>query len=421
MNDYPPPLDADVPPPDDLEPPAQDWPTVPPGTGQPVYENRRPRMSLAECHAVFRRWLGDDYDTDALDIVLAAAAVERFEGDPTWLLVVSGSGNAKTETVQTLAAQGAMVISSIASQGALLSATSKRERDKNATGGLLREIGERGILVIKDVTTILTMKNARDEVLAALREIYDGYWRRDVGTDGGRSLEWRGRLVVIGAVTTAWDTAHGVIATMGDRFVLVRMDARNGRKAAGARAIANTGQERLMREDLGQAAAGVLAHLASDALELSDDEHATILNAADIVTRTRTGVEMDSRGDPEYAHEPEMPTRFAKQLAQIVRGALAIGVERRAALRLAVRAARDSTPPQRLAVLDDLAAHPDSPVRDIYRRLQQPRKSVDRQVQALHMLGMLTYDEELSEWRGNERTTWRYSLADDIDPTALRY
>ena len=65
----------------------------------------------------------------------------------------------------------------------------------------------------------------RAKVLAALREIYDGRWYREVGTDGGHTLEWNGRLVVVGAVTTAWDTHHAVIATMGDRFVLVRIDS----------------------------------------------------------------------------------------------------------------------------------------------------------------------------------------------------
>ena len=59
-------------------------------------------VSLTDAHAVFRRWLGDDYDTDALDAVLATAAVESLDGDPLWLLLISGSGNAKTETVQAL-------------------------------------------------------------------------------------------------------------------------------------------------------------------------------------------------------------------------------------------------------------------------------------------------------------------------------
>ena len=88
---------------------------------------------------------------------MAAAAVERLDGDPAWLLVLSGSGNAKTETVSALAGAGAHVHSTISSLGALLSATPRKEYGKGATGGLLRAIGDRGILVLKDFTTILSM------------------------------------------------------------------------------------------------------------------------------------------------------------------------------------------------------------------------------------------------------------------------
>jgi hypothetical protein len=39
---------------------------------------------------------------------------------------------------------------------ALLSATSRKQKAKGATGGLLRKLGNHGILVIKDVTSILS-------------------------------------------------------------------------------------------------------------------------------------------------------------------------------------------------------------------------------------------------------------------------
>ena len=82
-----------------------------------------PPISLDDARAVFRRWLGDDYDLDALDATLATAAVEQLDGDPLWLLVISGSGNAKTETVQALDGVGAAITSTISSPGALLSGT----------------------------------------------------------------------------------------------------------------------------------------------------------------------------------------------------------------------------------------------------------------------------------------------------------
>jgi hypothetical protein len=278
---------------------------------EPVKEPTRPTppkpepVTLGQAHKVFRRWLGDDYDLDALDAMLAAAAVEQLDGDPVWLLIISGSGNAKTETVQALSGINATVVSTITSEGALLSATSQQERAKDATGGLLQEIGDRGVLVIKDVTSILSMnRDLRAQVLGAFREIHDGSWVRKVGTDGGRSLPWSGRITVVGAVTTAWDQAHAVIASMGDRFVLVRVDSTVGRQAAGRKAIKNTGSEAQMRGELADAVAGVLAGMSTDTTTLTDEETDLILAAADLVTLARTGVEYDYKGAVIDAHAP---------------------------------------------------------------------------------------------------------------------
>ena len=141
--------------------------------------------------------------------------------------------------------------------------------------------------------------------------------------------------------------------------------------------------------------------------------------AADVVTLSRTGVDCDYRGDVIDAHAPEMPTRFAKQLTQLVRGAVTIGLDRGVAVRLAIRCARDSMPPLRLAILDDIAAHPGSQTREVRRRLEKPRTTVDRQLQSLHMLGVLTCDEEEGTHRGEPVTRWRYRLAPTINPHVL--
>jgi hypothetical protein len=176
----------------------------PQGAGQGAQQTPPPRKSLADVHAVFTKWFGTEYDLDAATAAMAAAASERLDGDPLWLLIVAGPGGAKTETVQPLAGCGAYVTSTISSEGALLSATPHKQRQKIATGGLLRKIGDHGTLVIKDFTSILSAdRNTRASVLAAIREVYDGRWERNVGTDGGQTLTWTGRIVIVAAVTTA--------------------------------------------------------------------------------------------------------------------------------------------------------------------------------------------------------------------------
>jgi len=374
---------------------------------------------LDELHERCQHWFGDSYDLDAIDAVLTVAAAEKFDdgSDPLWLLTVGGPGGGKTETVMPLKGCGALIVSTISSDAALLSGTAKKERAKDATGGLLRKLEPRGLMVLKDVTSLLSLHpGVRAQILAAFREIYDGYWSRDVGVDGGRTLTWAGRIGVVGAVTTAWDQAHAAVAAMGDRFALIRMDSSEHRLTSGRRAIRNTGGEKGMREELAKLAGAVISSVDADTPpELSDDESERILIAADLVTLARTAVVHDYRGDVVDNHAPEAPTRFAKQLAQVTRGAIAIGLPREAGLRLAIRVARDSMPPMRLDIIDDLAENPYSTPTEVRKRLGKPRATVDRSMQALHTLGVLTLAEE----RGEHRTWWHYTLAKGIDPTAL--
>ena len=320
-----------------------------------------------------------------------------------------------------LGGAGAHVTSTITSEGALISATSKKDASKQATGGLLRKIGDRGVLVIKDFTSILSMnRDSRAAVLAALREVYDGRWERNVGTDGGQSLGWEGRIVLIGAVTTAYDSAHAVIASMGDRFALVRVDSNLGRLQAGRQALQNVGREEQMRQELAAAAGDLLSSCRPELAILDDQAMTELLGAANLVTLSRTAVERDNHGNVLEAHAPEAPTRFAKMLAQVLRGALALGVDRQGALRTAFRVAGDSVPPLRLDALSDLLEHPDSRTAEVVKRLQRPRSTVDRTLQELHQLGLVVVREVVVAKGTGSTTVWHYSLHTDVNRQVLR-
>jgi hypothetical protein len=373
---------------------------------------------LSAVHDTYRKWLGASYDLRALDVVLCAAAAEALTGDPPWLLMIGGSGAAKTETIMALTGAGAEVVSTISGEAALLSGTARKEQAADATGGLLRKLGKRGLLVVKDFTSILSMnRDTRALVLAALREIHDGRWSRDIGGEGGRTLKWEGRLVIVGACTTAWDAAHQVIATMGDRFLLVRLTASsNERRAAGMQAMANVNHEAVMREELSAAVGKLLGQVsAEEQLTLTEAEVSDVFDLADLVTRGRTAVQKDARGEPLFAHALEMPTRLAKQLVQLARGGLALGMDRGSAMAVVARCAADTMPPLRLRALADVAKHPGTPTADVVKRLQLPRMTVDRLLRELHLLELLTVNE--LEYGSSVR--WANSLADDVSRAAL--
>lgn len=91
-------------------------------------------------------------------------------------------------------------------EAALLSGTPRKEHAKGARGGLLPTIGEFGLIVCKDLTSMLSMhRDAQAEVLAALREVYDGEYTRHVGTEGGRKLSWSGKVGLLAGCTETID------------------------------------------------------------------------------------------------------------------------------------------------------------------------------------------------------------------------
>lgn len=372
---------------------------------------------LNELDATFAKWLGEEFDLDAIHLALITAALVKLDGDLLWTLIVSGPGNGKTETVCSLGeSEGVHIVSTMPSEAALLSATPDKERESGSTGGLLREVGDRGVLVLKDVTSILSMPSStREPILSALREVYDGHWVRPAGTGGGKKLEWRGRCAVIGAVTQAWDSHHGVVSKFGDRFTLlrVRSDKQSGRRSAGMQAITNLGQESAMRAELAAASKAVLDNMNLSATEVTDAERQVLFLTADLTALARTAVERDRSGNPLWAHQPEAATRLAKQLAQIVRGGVAIGMSRSDALKLAIRCGTDSIPPTRLKLLLDLGQHPNSTVAEVVKRIQQPRANIDRELQCLQLLKLAEQSfETYYNRQGDEKERWRYSLSD---------
>jgi hypothetical protein len=119
-----------------------------------------------------------------------------------------------------------------------------------------------------------------------------------------------------------------------------------------------------------------------------------ITKAADLVTRARTAVDYDYQGKVIDSHALEMPTRFSRQLTQVMYGAQAIGLSRRDSIKLAIRCARDSVPPMRLLIIRDLEANGESPTNEVRKRLDKPFSTVDRQLQSLHQLGVCTMREQ---------------------------
>lgn len=310
--------------------------------------------TLAEVVAVFERWLHMP-DPSVLYAVLGAVAANLLPGDPVWLLTVGPPGSGKTETINALSRLPKVHHISTLTEAALLSGTPKKEKASDAKGGLLRVIGDFGIIVAKDFTSVLSMhRDSRSALLAALREIFDGRWERGVGVDGGRILSWDGKVGLIAGCTPAIDTHHGVMATMGERFMFCRLPIINPTEQA-MRALGHVGREVQMREEMADAVTGLFATLTiSDAPpHIAAADRGRLAALASLAVRCRSAVDRDGyRREIELVPDPEAPARLACALAQFQAGMRVVGINPAAAWEVAVKCAFDSMPQIRRRVFE---------------------------------------------------------------------
>jgi hypothetical protein len=243
----------------------------------------------------------------------------------------------------------------------LLSGTPKRERGKEAKGGLLREIGDFGIVLHKDFGSVLSMnRESRAAVLAALREVYDGSWTRHVGTDGGRTLSWSGKVGLIAGCTPSIDGHHAVIGSMGERFILYRLPPTDADLQV-RRALAHVGREATMRAELADAVEQVLADVEVGWLQADADAETTdrLVKIATLAVRCRSAVERDGyTREVQLVPEPEAPARLALVLLRLLNGLRAIGLDAASAWPLVLKCALDSMPALRRKVLEELLRRP---------------------------------------------------------------
>lgn len=312
--------------------------------------------SLVDAVTVFRRWLYLE-DPQPLYALAAALVANRAPGDPVWLLLVCAPSTGKTEMLSAATRLPWVVSAAKVTESSLLSGTSKKDRAKDATGGLLRQIGDFGVILAKDFTSVLAQnKDARAEALAALREVYDGRWDRPVGADGGRMLTWTGKCGLLGGVTPVIDRYAQVVSALGDRYVLLRMPDADV-DAFGRAALGHGEQERTMRRELGEALAGLVEHADPGKVNrpLTEPEQARLIRLAAYTARARTGVDRDGyRREILYKPQVEGPGRLVKVYARLLGGLESIGCDQGTAWSVLTRIAVDSVPALRTDIIREL-------------------------------------------------------------------
>lgn len=356
--------------------------------GTPAYTG--PSSELEETLAVFRKWL-DLPDLEPVLATLGAASANLLDGSPVWLVLVGAPSSGKTETLGSLSLLPDVYPVGTLTEASLLSGTPRRERASAAKGGLLREIGEFGVVICKDFGSVLSMnRDGRASTLAALREIFDGSWTRYVGVDGGKALHWSGKLGLLAGATPVLDRHHAVLASLGDRFVLCRLPEPTDKQAE--RALEYVGeQETIMRRELAEAVAALFAGRRNEPQPLADHERRSLIDVAGLVTRARSAIERDRfTREIELVPGAEGPARLVRTLERLLAGLDSLGCDRQLALQVVRRVALDCIPMLRRRALERLADSPaPETTKTVAETLDLPTNTVRRVLEDLTAYGLV--------------------------------
>jgi hypothetical protein len=333
----PPPMPPPPPPPQLSAAPAAGAPQPQPATS-----------SIEDTLKIFREWLLLDNDFPVL-AMLGAVAANMLSGDAIWLGIIAPPSSAKTEMLITLVNIPHTELVGTLSAAGLLSGTPRRQHAAGAKGGLLQKIGAFGFLVLKDFGSILSLRSeSKAELLAALREIYDGKWTRVIGADGGKTLHWSGKIGLLFGCTRVYDSHYGLISELGDRFLLCRMEPNEKQFL---HAIKHANRATQMRARLVDAVTNLFAAPLPPPRDINEREIAWLNGILQIAVRLRGAVKRDYRTrELEDIYGAEGTARFGKALERVLAGLDCLGVKRGKARKVIRTIAFDSVPPNRLSV-----------------------------------------------------------------------
>jgi hypothetical protein len=293
-------------------------------------------------------------DLEAARILYGSVAAHQLTGQPVWPMLIAPPGSMKTELLKGLSNQkNVWVVDSVTTKTFLSGQIARKNSDSPPS--LLHKIGDSGILLIPDFSTIITKRSEdRAQIFADLRRIFDGDLEKHHGTSESEDLRWEGRITTCVAATPEVDNYTAVEGALGDRFIRIRMKRADNRAAI----FAQKQDPKVVRTQLCEAVDAVFASIPTKAeVDVPDKLAAQIADFGDVVAIARTPVKRDSYSKEIIsgsADDAESATRLSQQLYQLARGlALLDGVGSVAAEHLiaVTRAGFDSIPPRRAEII----------------------------------------------------------------------
>lgn len=347
-------------------------------------------MTLKEIKDYYKEVFYVEDDT-ILDLLCAIAISVWTESDAIWLLVIGPPSSGKTEFVNTLVGLPFAHQISTLTENAFLSGMGGSDGKEKS---LLHKIGPKGLIVMKDYTSILSTKEElRKKILADMREIYEGHIVKATGN--GKDVEWKGKINFVGAVTDAIYLGEGDDASMGRRTIDYVMPhfTRETRIKMAKKSSKNIGDASAKREKIKSMFAEFIEEkrqeLPAVLPPLPEELEDELIRIANFSTEMRTATKRDFQGNLAFAPENEVPMRMSNQLMILAQVLIFLndGELSKAHHDILMKVALDSISRQRRVTLQTLAKYERVTTKGLAQALNYPTKTALAWLEDINVLG----------------------------------
>lgn len=336
---------------------------------------------------VVDRWLAIE-DRQGIDTIMSVSMHILMPGDPLWLLIVNAPGTAKTELARSLRGaryQGKELVYTIDSLTPHTLVSGFMTKDKTDPSEL-REMNDK-LVIIKDFSQILSSNwGDQKRIYADLRQAYDGYIEKPFGS-GAHKRGGYSHFGLLAAATGVIDTFSILTQQLGERFLRLRL--RIDEDAAVDKASEVAGQEKQMRNELGEAFRAALEHYVShldiNSILKTPAPEEKIKALAKLIARLRSEVLRDRNRIVKVLPDPEVGTRLVKQFKALYRmSSVVLG---QGSYDMVMRVAKDCLPGYRLSIVEQLKDGKYQKVQDIVDSTNIPSRTCYERLEDMQLVG----------------------------------
>lgn len=329
-------------------------------------------------------------DKALIPLLLAVVLGARLKCPPVWMYLIGSSSGGKSTILSIFNKIGYVTVVGKLTANTFLSGAVNNQEETS----LLKKLGNKFVLIFKDFTTILSSADETQQALIGdMREIYDGFIRKDTGT--GRTIIWGEKdnpwkSIMLMACTEAIYKVQEKFSDMGTRAVsYVLIENEEDRRPMTRASLAHNSDFNTKMNEIQDTVNEFITQFSEDTVlpKLPEELIEEIIDIADFSSVCRSIVLRDYRGVMSLALSPEAPSRIAKQLQALIQLLMVIngGELDKTHLKAVYKSALDSIPKQTRLALFSLARHYQVTEGGVAKEIYYPKERTKEWLENLHM------------------------------------